>query len=152
MTVLHIYFCSVVLTVCVDSLYNKIYKKHLKNKGYEYKIVSSNIYSKIIIGFINFMFDCIPIFNIIYICHVLLNLKRLIKDDFEYDLKKGNIHPIKEMTKIVDVNQMNINLTKEKEMTREEKIKFLREEYKRLTSEELSYNVKEKSKIGIKRR
>ena len=167
MIILYVYLGSVALTVAVDKFYNKAYEKELAIKGYRYKKIPRNIYKDIKNNIIEFLLMCIPVVNLACAIAMFNNLERDIEIEFNSNLEDGVIEkiPNEEVTKLIEAVEVDNNLVEDakvvvykvedkekKEMTTEEKLEFLREEYKRLTGEEVLEDTKGKQRGIGKRR
>lgn len=139
--------------------------KDVENKGYKFKEKKKNIFDTIL-GFGKWFFvSAIPVGNLI-LSGILIFSADKLSNSFIRDSIKNDTLVRKDENKVIEEVELDNNLVKDakvvvykvedkekKEMTREEKLEFLREEYKRLTGEEVLDNTKGKQRgIGKRRR
>ena len=149
------YFGTILLSVIGNSLVVIKISKDICNKDYKFNKRKKNKFDPIIMLIQLFLLSVLPICNLILSCILLYGADKFSKAYIKNAINYGTLVK-KEKTEGVELDN---NLVKDKvevkqkqEITREEKIKFLREEYKRLTSEDVLDNVKPKQHRIDKRR
>ena len=136
--------------------------KDVSNKGYMFK-EKSHIFD-IILGFTKWLFiSSIPVGNLILSGVLIFSADKLSNSFIKTSIADGTLVR-KDENKVIEEIELDNNLVEDakvvvykvedkekKEMTREEKLEFLREEHKRLTGEEVVDNYKSKQR-GIGKR
>lgn len=160
-----IYLGSVVGCLLANFLVFFKIAKDVENEGYKFKKKKRNIFDEII-GYIKiFLFSAIPLGNLLFSGVLLFKANKLSQKIIEEGLVDGTIikKEANENLKIKEEFEVNtdnyveskvevykVNETQRKQMTREEKIAFLKEEYNRLTGEELQSKLDEFEQMAHK--
>ena len=124
--------------------------KDVSNEGYKFKEKKKNIFDTIL-GFVKwFLISAIPIGNVIISGILVFSSDKLSKSFIKDSVRKG-VLVSKEQPSVIEEVELDNNLVEDskvvvykvdnaqkREMTREEKLEFLRQEYERLTGEELT--------------
>lgn len=160
-----IYLGSIVVSFIGNMLVVLKIEKDIKNLGYEFKKKKRNIFD-VILTWIKFGFiSIIPVGNLILTGVIIVKANEISKEIIENSIKDGSLIK-KEDNKVIEEVELDNNLVEDakvvvykvkdkekKEMTNEEKLEFLREEYKRLTNAEVLEETKGKQRgIGKRRR
>lgn len=132
----------------------------IKNTGYKFKR-KQNIFNSCVKYF---PLLCVPVFNLSLTVIFIVSADRFSKDFINTSIANG-ILVRKDDSKVIEEVELDNNLVEDakvvvykvedkekKELTIEEKLEFLQEEYKRLTGEEMLDNVKGKQRGIGKRR
>ena len=151
------YLGSIVVSFAFNILTVSKVVKDISNKGYKFKNQNKKQYLRVFPLLQLSLFDILPVVNLITSTLLMFNSCKLskicIKNGVKYNLltKKVNIETVKEI-------EIDKCITKEekienKEMVRESKLEILREEYRKLTEEQVVENDNQKKmRIGKKRR
>jgi len=140
-------------------------EKDVENQGYRYKKQEKKNIFNSILTYIKFLFlSVIPVGNLIFTGILFVKADTISEDFIEKSIADGTLIR-KDENKIIEEVELDNNLVEDakvvvykvedkekKEMTREEKLEFLRQEYKRLTGEEVTNNTTEKQHGIGKRR
>lgn len=165
MVVLYVYLGSIVITVLASELTDKYIDKEIENRGYEYANQKKNIYGNIINYMISFLLCSIPVINLIFAAFNIFKAEDLSKETIKEFISDGTIvkkkeePELKEEPKLIEASEIDESLVEnskiivyrvesneKKQMSREEKIEFLKQEYCRLTGEELNNRTKGKGR------
>lgn len=159
-----IYLGTIVVSFIGNMLVFLKVVKDVENEGYKFKKKEKNIFNNIL-AWIKYLFLlAIPVGNLILTGVMIVKANELSNDFIKDSIKDGTLVR-KDENKIIEEVELDNNLVKDakvvvykvednekKEITREEKLEFLREEYKRLTGEEVLDNIKGKQRGIGKRR
>jgi len=165
MVVLYVYLGSIVITILASELTDKYMDKEIENSGYEYTNKNKNIYGNIIEYIKSFLFCSIPVINLIFAAFVIFKAEDLLKETIKDFISNGTIvkkkeePELKEESKLIEASEIDESLVEnskiivyrvesneKKQISREEKIEFLKQEYYRLTGEELNNRTKVKGR------
>lgn len=154
-----IYLGTVIMSLGTSFLIKKCINKELKNRGYKEK--KQNIYYDILKFLQIFLLCLIPVFNFCFFTAVIIKSKDLIEYCVTQKMLSDSLVKIEPKELIEDEKLDNEELVTNKsnvisydvknELSREEKIKFLKEELHRLTGRNIVISIsKEKQKIKTK--
>lgn len=151
MIVLYIYLGTIVFSFSTFYLADKALNKEIENRGYKKQSnKKKNIFKEIFMGIKSISFVSIPIINLVFDIILIAKIEEVIDEIISADLDKGNLIKIEEKEEDLVVDNVDdkvnsvIKYDVKNELTREEKINFLKQEYFRLTGEQLSNNKKSK--------
>ena len=158
-----IYLGTIVVSFIGNMLVVLKVAKDAENKGYKFKKKEKNIFNNIL-TWIKFLFlSVIPVGNLILTGILVAKVDEFSKDFIEKSIADGTLVR-KAANEIIEEVELDNNLVKDakvvvykvedkekKEMTREEKLEFLRQEYERLTGEELDDTKAKQRGIGKRR-
>ena len=138
-----IYLGTIAITFIIEILFVLSLNQEIKNRGYKEVKQEKNKFQSILDFLQVLLLNSIPVLNIATVIAMIFKSKEvqenLISDWINEGkiIEKTKIEPEeqeeikKQLSKVIVYNTHN-------ELTREEKIKFLKEEYARLTGEELN--------------
>lgn len=144
MVALYIYLGTIVISIGSNVLVIKAMDKEVENRGYAFVEKKKNLAEEIIESIKFFCMSLIPILNIIISSIMFFKYEELSNQTIANFIKDGTLvkkeDPIIEEEKNNDkVIQYNVN----NEITKEEKIKFLKEELQRLTGKNVNIEIKQ---------
>lgn len=160
-----IYLGTIVVSFIGNMLVFLKVAKDVENEGYKVKKEEKKNIFNSILGWIKYFFLlAIPVGNLILAGVMIVKANELSNNYIKDGIKDGTLVR-KDENKVIEEVELDNNLVEDakvvvykvedkekKEMTKEEKLEFLREEYKRLTGEEVSDNYKGKQRGIGKRR
>lgn len=145
----YIYLGTVVVCHAINSLVIQSIEKESKNRGYESVEESTNI-ARDILTYIKFLgLSIVPLLNIAITCVMLLRSNKLLEEVIKDRIEEGTlvkVEEIKEDESIVKERVITYNVNNE--LTREEKIEFLKQELNRLTGKDVI--IEETKKVNKK--
>ena len=146
-----IYLGSIAITFIMEILLVYSLNQEIKNRGYIEKKQEKNKFQQILDSLQVLLINSIPVINIVLAIIILFKSKEIQEEMINDWIKEGKIvekikiepeeqeEIKKQLSKVIIYNTHN-------ELTREEKIKFLKEEYARLTGEEIKTSNTKKDK------
>lgn len=157
-----LYLGTVVISFAINTVVVLKIKKDIDNKGYKLKDNEKNVFDTFLTAFRYFLISMIPVGNVLLSSFLIISADKLSKSFIRNAVREGELVK-KQESQIIEVTErkndegVKINIYKiennqKKEMTREEKLDFLREEYRRLTREDAFETEKEKQHVIDKRR
>lgn len=166
MTLLYIYLGSVALSIGSVHLVNLYINKEIENRGYEFKQKKKNIYKSIIDYIKSYALLAVPIVGVSFGIYMFLTAEKICEEYINKSIVDGSIikKEEKEEPRLIESIEIDNNLVRgarvvvykvdnnqRQEITRREKIAFLKEEYSRLTGEKLQSDNVEQKKYGLRR-
>ncbi len=156
MVFLYIYLGTVVLCFGVNALVISATNKEVKNRGYKYKEEKKNI-AKSLISFIKYLGLVVaPVYNCFLSGSLFFKSDKFIENAISSMIEDGDIVKAPKDDEDINIKEERfkaLTYNTNNELTREEKIKYLKQELHRLTGKDLVISVKsQKSKTKQKRR
>ena len=158
------YLGTIVVSLIGNMLVMLKITKDISNRGYKFNKKRKNQFDPIIVLIQLSLLSALPVGNLILSGILLFGAEKFSSMYIKNLIRYGTLEK-KEKSKVIEEVELDNNLVKDakivvykvenkekKEITREEKIKFLKEEYKRLTGEGVSDNTKSKQcRLGKRR-
>lgn len=158
------YLGTILVSLIGNSLVILKISKDISNRQYKFNRIRKNQFDPTIILIQLFLLSALPVGNLILSGILLFGADKFSRAYIKNAISYGALVK-KEKSEIIEEVELDNDLVKDakvvvykvedkdkKEMTREEKIKFLKEEYKRLTNEKKLENTKGKQRSLGKRR
>ena len=128
----------------------KSIEKEGENRGYKEVEKPKNIAKSLVSAIKFFTLSAIPILNLALPAFLIFNFDKITEEIIQNQIMDGQLVKIEE-NKLIQENQQNqesnvISYNVNNELTREEKIEFLKQEYSRLTDKNLVKEEKRKAK------